>query len=45
MAFDEAIHRDKVLSIRERFLRGLEAMPHLTKPSDARWIMSGPIAC
>jgi glycosyltransferase involved in cell wall biosynthesis len=30
MAFDEATHRDKVLSSRERFLEGLEARPNLT---------------
>jgi hypothetical protein len=30
MAFDEATHRDKVLSSRERFLQGLEARPGLT---------------
>ncbi len=30
MAFDEATHRDKVLSSRERFLQGLESRPHLT---------------
>ena len=30
MAFDEATHREKVLSSRERFLQGLESRPHLT---------------
>jgi hypothetical protein len=35
MAFDEATHREKVLSSRERFLNGLERMQPLTRTQRA----------
>jgi glycosyltransferase involved in cell wall biosynthesis len=41
MAFDEAEHREKILSSRERFLDGLERTPGLTRPQrdalDREW--------